>query len=443
MSQLLLLQDYLRRSTERHPERVALVMGERRVTYAELERDSARLANLLRAHGVSRGDRVCLLLPKSPEAIAAMLGTLRAGAAYVPVDVSSPAPRVQSILEACEPRLVLACRQTTPLADELARAGALNATIGLTDDSAGGESFAPAFRRAEWLSAGDELTSEHGAHDDLAHILFTSGSTGVPKGVTITHANVTHFVEWATAYFGTTETDRVSGHPPLHFDLSTFDIYGTLLAGAELHLVPPQESFQPDTLVRLIRDNELTQWFSVPSALTFMIKYGSIAHDDFPHLRRLIWCGEVIPTPTLIELMRRLPHVSFTNLYGPTEATIASSYHTMSAPPGDPTAAIPIGTACAGEELVVLDEQMRAVAAGETGEIYIGGVGLSPGYWRDAEKTAAAFRSRPGGDGFLAPGPSGDGFLAPGPGGDGVLATGSGSDADGGLDRLYRTGDLA
>ncbi|HEV3322541.1 MAG TPA: amino acid adenylation domain-containing protein, partial [Solirubrobacteraceae bacterium] len=392
-----LLQDYLTRSAERSPDRVAVVMAGERLTYGQLELESNRLARLLVEVGCRRGDRVCLLLPKSPAAIVSMIAVLKADGVYVPIDIDSPAPRLARIMSACEPRLVLACAETTDLADELEAAGALDGgvPVGLLDDSSGGESFEPVFRQADREIQDAEPLSPANGPEDLAHLLFTSGSTGTPKGVMITHANVAHFVEWATAYFGTASSDRISGHPPLHFDLSTFDIYGTFLAGAELHLVPAAASLQPAGLVDFIRDQALTQWFSVPSALTFIAKYGVLRPDDFPHLKRLIWCGEVLPTPTLIEWMRRLPHVEFTNLYGPTEATIASSYYTVPACPTDSTAPIPIGVACAGEELAVLDGNMQPIPQDEIGEVYIGGVGLSSGYWRDEEKTAAAFRPHP------------------------------------------------
>src|SRR6267142_1583267 len=128
--------------------------------------------------------------------------------------------------------------------------------------------------------------------DDPAHILFTSGSTGTPKGVVITHANVISFIEWAIRYFGTQPGDRISGHPPLHFDLSTFDIHGTIAAGAELHLLSAETSLLPHRLAQFIRESELTQWFSVPSALVPLATFDLLARDDFPALERLLWCGE-------------------------------------------------------------------------------------------------------------------------------------------------------
>ena len=212
----------------------------------------------------------------------------------------------------------------------------------------------------------------------------------------ITHDTVLAFVDWALRHFGAKPGDRISGHPPLHFDLSTFDIYATLAAGAELHLVPASLGIDPRGTASFIRDRALTQWFSVPSRADLPRAFDAVAQDDFPALERLLWCGEVLPTPVLAHWMRRLPHVRFTNLYGPTEATIASAA-TTTCPRSPPTRPlpVPIGRACEGEELLVLDEAMAPVPAGEIGELYIGGVGLSPGYWRDPEKTAAAFRADP------------------------------------------------
>lgn len=230
-----------------------------------------------------------------------------------------------------------------------------------------------------------------GSSDDPVHILFTSGSTGVPKGVIITHDNIVQFLKWATSYFEIAESDRISCHPPLHFDLSMFDIYGSFFTGAELHLVPSQISILPHKVAEFIRRRELTQWFSVPSVLKYMAQFDAVRNRDFPSLKRVLWCGEALPTSTLIYWMNRLPGVSFTNLYGPTETTIASSYYTVPRCPESETMEIPIGEPCGGEKLVVLKDGLQPVGIGQIGELYILGVGLSPGYWRDPQKTANAF----------------------------------------------------
>jgi amino acid adenylation domain-containing protein len=389
-----LIQQYVTRQAERRPDAVALVLGDERLTYEQLEQESNRLARLLADSGCRRGDRVTIFQPKQPAAIVSMLAALKADCAYVPIDVASPAPRVAKIIDAAEPRVILVDPSSAKLLDAtLADTQQVEAPVvgSVGEGPLAGERFAAAFSPADWASADPGPLAAANGPDDIAHLLFTSGSTGTPKGVMITHENVVTFVEWATGYFETKEGDRISGHPPLHFDLSTFDIYGTFLAGAELHLVPASLNLIPQKLAEFIRRSELTQWFAVPSIFTFMAKFDAVEQDDFPTVERVLWCGEVLPTPVLTHWMRRVPHATFTNLYGPTEATIASSYYTMPGLPPSETEPIPIGVACAGEELLVLDSELNAVPDGEIGDLYIAGVGLSPGYWRDEEKTAAAF----------------------------------------------------
>jgi amino acid adenylation domain-containing protein len=319
---------------------------------------------------------------------------------------------VAKILDSCEPRLILGSAAAAKLLADLRTTQTSLASIPFgwmeSEPLAG---VPAAFTRADVERQPPEPLAYENTPADPAHILFTSGSTGTPKGVVVTHSNVAHYVDWATRYFAPTSSDRMSGHSPLHFDLSTYDIYGTLAAGASLYMVPPELNLLPSKLAAFIRERQLTQWFSVPSALTHMARFDVVAFGDFPALKRILWCGEVLPTPTLIYLMKRLPHVTFTNLYGPTEATIASSYYTFKDCPGDELAPLPIGIPCSGERLLVLDANLAPVPQGRVGELYILGVGLSPGYWRDPEQTRAAFLPNPRG-------------TAP-------------------FDRLYRTGDLA
>jgi amino acid adenylation domain-containing protein len=420
-----LLQSWVTQQSETRPADAAIVSGADTLTYAQLELASNQLAHLLQNTGCQNGDRVCILMPKSAEAIVSMIGILKAGCLHVPIDVATPAARIRHIFDSCENRVIVAGGKVTPLLDELLADEALRSRttiIWLDNISAPGDAptasapeaknFKAAFSTSDLKSAPSTPLPQHRTANDGSHILFTSGSTGVPKGVVITHSNVSTFVAWALKHYGIDHTDRFSGHTPFHFDLSTFDIFGSITAGAQLHLVPSETALLPPKLTEFIRTSKLTQWFSVPSVLNYMAKFNSVQQNGFPDLRRVLWCGEVLPTPALIYWMERLPKVHFSNLYGPTEATIASSYYDVTTCPTDPKSQIPIGTPCDGEDLLVLNEKLEPIPVREIGDLYITGAGLSPGYWRDPTKTAAAFIPDP-------------------------------KNPDDPTRRLYRTGDLA
>jgi amino acid adenylation domain-containing protein len=392
-----LLQHWLVDRAQARPDANAVESQHQRLTYGELDVLSNQIGRTLKALGCRPGDRVGLLMPKSAVAVAGILGILKADAIYVPLDPSSPAARLEKVLESCESRCILAAGHVHRVLDELQRSPRPERLIigWLDQGPPSGSGVGAAFTMEDVRRADTAGWRAENRSDDPSHILFTSGSTGVPKGVVITHANVIQVIDWAVAYFGMDASDRASQHAPFHFDLSFFDIFGTFAAGGELHIVPPELNVLPNKLVEFIRTTGLTQWFSVPSVLNYLTRFDVIAPHDFPRLRRLLWAGEVLPTPTLMHLMERLPHVQFTNLYGPTETTIFSSYYTVPARPADPQTAIPIGTPCAGEELLVLNDSMERVPAGDIGGLCIAGAGLARGYWRDPERTGAAFLSHP------------------------------------------------
>lgn len=389
-----LLQHWLSEQAEQQPEALAVVTPGDQISYGELEKKSNQLATVLKEAGCRRGDRVCFLMPKSPAAIISIFGILKADCLYVPLDLESPVARTSKIIEKSKPKCLLAAGDVQQKVDDLLQDRTFEILLGWLDPATSFSGKAqPSFEYGEMAHAPQLQPDYKNTPEDAAQILFTSGSTGTPKGVMVKHSNIISFVNWATGYFGIEASDRLSNHTPLHFDLSTLDIYGSISTGAQMHVIPAGYNLIPNNLARFIREHELTQWFSVPSILNYMSKFGVVKQDDFPTLKRLIWCGEVFPVPALRHWMSRLPHVTFTNLYGPTETTIASSYYTVPEIPENNQVEIPIGYPCAGEKLHILDDQMRSVPTGETGSLYISGTGVTPGYWRDPERTREAFIS--------------------------------------------------
>ncbi len=397
---MLSLQDGMSVQAELRPDATALVWRGERTTYAELETTSNRLARLLRENGCGRGDRVAILMPKTPIAIVAMLGVLKTGAAYVPLEPADPALRLTRILRSADCRWILCAGAVADTLKEVLAVAKLQQRplIGWLDNHVPPLAPPAAFALHDLAAFATGPIGSTSRPADLAHLLFTAGATGVPKGVMITHESVTRFVLWARKYFGITNADRIANHSPLRYDVSTFDVFGSLWSGAELHLVPPELNLFPHKLADFIRDSRLTQWFSVPAALNLIAKFDALRNPDLPELKRVLFAGEVLPTSTLIYWMKRVSHAQFTNLYGPAETTISSSYFTVPQCPSDPRQPIPLGYACDGEELLILDERLRPCGDGQIGDLYIRGVGVSPGYWRDPEKTQAAFLADPHGN---------------------------------------------
>ena len=354
---------------------------QRQYTYQELEEASNGLAQRLRAAGVVRGDRVGLYLEKSLEAVAALFGILKLGAAYVPLDTAAPAQRIAYIIANCTMKAVVSTTaKFAALQEPLAAQGHLPVALALDN-----EDDETAWQTSDSSAVPDPCLIEN----DLAYILYTSGSTGQPKGVMISHRAALTFVNWACAAFDVQSSDRVSNHAPFHFDLSTFDLFATIKAGGTVVLVPPTLSLFPHTLAKFIAEQRITIWYSVPSALTRLVLYGKLSQFDYSALRTILFAGEVFPVKYLRQLMELIPHADYHNLYGPTETNVCTWY---TVPPLAPerTTPIPIGKPCANSEILVLDENGNIAAPGTDGELCVRGPGLMTGYWGWPERTAQA-----------------------------------------------------
>jgi amino acid adenylation domain-containing protein len=371
-----LLSQLLTESSARYPDNIAVVYEQRHYTYQDLNAASNRYARLLQGAGVVRGDRVGLYLEKSFEAVAAIFGIMKLGAAYVPLDPAAPAQRLAYIVANCQMKALVGTRANQrALHDSLIEHAHLPTFIAIDGETA-------------WQSASAAEPSDPGTIEDyLAYILYTSGSTGNPKGVMISHRASLTFVDWACAAFGLRPGDRVSNHAPFHFDLSTFDLFATIKAAGAVVLVPPSLSVFPFNLAKFIAEQRISIWYSVPSALTRLVLYGNLAQVDLSQLRAVLFAGEVFPVKYLRQLMTLIPHATYHNLYGPTETNVCTWY-TVSPLDPERTEPISIGKGCANSEILLLNEDNQRVAAGETGELCVRGPGLMTGYWGLPERTA-------------------------------------------------------
>lgn len=317
-----MIYDWSRKQAEKNGDQIAITLYDENITFRELERESNRLAECLVRAGIKPGDRVGLLMEKTPATIVAMLGIGKAGGVYVPLDMYSPDERLLLIIQAADLHCMFVDHHANDLYHSLV---CLQSDLSMMPIVWWSESSclcedttAPLFCRSDLQSANEVPHQVVRDEDHPAHILFTSGSTGQPKGVVITHRNIGTFVNWAVQYFKMQQGERISCHSPFHFDLSTFDIFGAFASGSRLYLVPKEITIHPRKLSEFIDKNRLHQWFSVPSALSYLARFQSIPEGGFPHLKRILWCGEIFPLPSLQYWMRSLPNVEFTNLYGPT-----------------------------------------------------------------------------------------------------------------------------
>jgi len=388
------LSHYLEASALRCPERVAAVDSDgTSLTYRELNDRASRVAGFLASQGIRRGDRVGLLLPKDTAALTALFGTLKAGAAYVPVDWTGPAERVRSILADCDVRALFADGRRADLAADIE-------TVILLGEDKGDGPRGSVSGRFSWDKAleHEPLPADPAARrpDDLAYILYTSGSTGIPKGVTLTHQNATSFVDWCSSVFTPSEDDLFSSHAPFHFDLSILDIYVPLKHGASVHLVPDELGKNPKDLARFIASRQLSVWYSTPAILGLLAEFGDLDRLDCSHLRLVLFAGEVFPVKQLRRLVSHWPWPAYYNLYGPTETNVCTYARIPTPIPEGRSEPYPIGWPCSHCAALVIDAEGRRVEGGDEGLLYISGPSVFIGYWNRLQETAAAFLDRDG-----------------------------------------------
>lgn len=365
----------------RHKDRTALIYpatGER-VSYGELNRLVDRVAGVLWALGLRRGQVAAMFHDKSPAAFAAMLACQRLGIIYTNLDPDSPWERLRKILGACRPNVIINAYQEMQFGSELEANGFIN-ILHLREMQASEYDPLPDYRA---IGGGSP-----------AYIMFTSGSTGMPKGAVMSHANLLWFIGWARERFAITPDDIVTNVNPIYFDNSVFDFYSAIFSGAALVPVTADQVQDTRLLVRLVNEAKCSIWFSVPSLLVYLLTTRALAASDFPALRKIIFGGEGFPKTKLRRLYDMFgARAELENVYGPTECTCICSAYTVSAADfQDMQNLAPLGFLAQNFDFEILPLNQTAP---DFGELFLRGPQVGLGYYNDPERTANAFIQNP------------------------------------------------
>lgn len=386
------LADVYLAAARAYPERPALWIDGDWLTYRDLLESANRIAGTVAAT-TAPGDRCALLASRSTTAYAGVLGALLAGATYVPLNPAYPLARLHAILEACNARVLVVDSGSLAAAKSLI-AAAPQALILLLPDVARPPDWASRFPEHQFFCRSELVPMHSGTprtdRETGAYLLFTSGSTGAPKGVVIRQRNVLAYIENVRARYQPAPQDRFSQLFELSFDLSVHDMFVCWSAGACLY-VPPAHALA--RLNDFVRRHELTCWFSVPSTAAYMARLRMLAPGSFPSLRLSLFCGEALPTRLARQWQAAAPNSRVENLYGPTEATIAITAYRLAADAIlEEDAPVPIGWPFPGQHVAVIGADGHLAGDQEPGELCLAGTQVADGYWCAPEITAQCFR---------------------------------------------------
>jgi D-alanine--poly(phosphoribitol) ligase subunit 1 len=357
-------------------------MDGNKLCYNDLNVLSNKIAHFLISKNIKQNDVVVILNNKSTLSYAIMLACLKVGVIYTNLDPKSPLERFSKMIDVCEPGMLFYFQ------DEL---------------SVVNEYSSKAFESLEYtcydfqkeLSKYDETVPERHKvvnSNSPAYIMFTSGSTGFPKGVVISHGNIINFIKWTKYTYSTTVNDVFTNINPMHFDNSVFDFYASLFTGASIIPVNESQTRNPKRLIEALNKVLPTIWFSVPSMLVFILNMRALKSEDLPTLRVVTFGGEGFPKNQLRSLWKFWgERVSFVNVYGPTECTCICSSYVVTSRDLENDNLLPLGPIAPNFSASIRDEKGELVAPGEIGELYIGGPNVALGYYNNPEKTEAVF----------------------------------------------------
>lgn len=373
----------LDRSARLYADKIALSDTSGELTFQKFREISLKIGTRLIREN-KRGDEIApviVYLTKGINCLTSFMGVLYSGNPYVPVAADIPLSRLEKIISNLNPQFIITD------SDKKEALSAIEM----------GETTALVYDEIEKTDADEDLVYkkvDRVIDTDPIYIMYTSGSTGVPKGVTVCHKGVIDYVEWTSQTFGINENDVFANQAPFYFDNSIFDIYGCLITGAKMVIIPEVLFNFQNKLPEFLKDNEITTIFWVPTVMINVANSGALEDADLPCLKRALFCGEVMPNTQLNIWRRALPDITYANLYGPTEITDVCSYYVVDREFED-YEPLPIGKACENMRIVILDDDNKEAKVGEKGELCVIGTGVALGYWNNPEQTNKAFCQNP------------------------------------------------
>lgn len=372
--------DYLDRTVERFPDKVAFTDEARSMTFSELKDEALHVATGLAGLEGCFKKPVAIYMDKRVECIAAMMGVAYSGNFYTVLDVAMPKARIEKILATLQPVAVITTGGHLEQAKEFSGCSAVFVYEDLLQQPADS---------ALVLSRTEKVIST-----DVLFVLFTSGSTGVPKGAIISHRAVIEYADWISERFPIDETTVFANQTPFYFIMSAFEIFQTIRNGCTTHVIPKMAFMFPGMLMEFLKERKVNTLYWVPTILCMVANLGALTEIRIPDLRLIMFGAEVMPTKQLNMWRKAYPDVMFVNQYGPTEMTEICGYYILDREIPDHEA-IPIGKASEHMDLLILDEHNRPVKDGEIGELCGRGPSLAYGYYNDPERTAEVFVQNP------------------------------------------------
>ena len=379
-----IVSQYLRNAERKYSCQIALVDYKKSLTYGDYLNYSEHVAYYLIKRNLFKKP-VAVMMDKSVQAIISFLGVAISGNYYSVIDDKMPQNRIEKILDTFQPAVILYDKKNEKKAKMLFES--YGTDIISYDEIQ--DCVLTAENREEIINTERKIIDT-----DILYVLFTSGSTGIPKGVIITHKSVIDYTEWASETFNFDHYSRFGNQAPLYFDNSVLDIYSTIRGGGTLYLIPQMLYSFPIRLLEYIRDNEINTIFWVPTVLCRVADLGLLDKCNVGCLKNIIFAGEVMPARQLNVWISRLPDAVFANLYGPTEITVDCTYYIVNRPIRDDEP-VPIGYACENTDVLILNNENKLVEVGEKGELCVRGSSLSLGYYNNPEKTQEAFVQNP------------------------------------------------